>query len=32
LDLVPTASVAGDLLQWDGNDFVMSNVIDGGSF
>jgi hypothetical protein len=32
LDLVPTASVAGDLLQWNGNDFVMSNVIDGGSF
>jgi hypothetical protein len=32
LDLVPTASVAGDLLQWDGNDFVMSNTIDGGSF
>lgn len=32
LDLVPTASVAGDLLQWDGSDFVMSNVIDGGSF
>jgi hypothetical protein len=32
LDLVPTASVSGDLLQWDGTDFVMSNVIDGGSF
>jgi trimeric autotransporter adhesin len=32
LDLVPTASVAGDLLQWDGTDFVMSNTIDGGSF
>jgi len=32
LDLVPTASVAGDLLQWDGSDFVMSNTIDGGSF
>jgi hypothetical protein len=32
LDLVPTASVAGDLLQWNGSDFVMSNVIDGGSF
>jgi acyl-coenzyme A thioesterase PaaI-like protein len=32
LDLVPTASVAGDLLQWDGTDFVMSNVVDGGSF
>jgi len=32
LDLVPTASVDGDLLQWNGTDFVMSNVIDGGSF
>ena len=32
LDLVPTASIAGDLLQWDGSDFVMSNTIDGGSF
>jgi uncharacterized coiled-coil protein SlyX len=32
LDLVPTASVAGDLLQWNGTDFVMSNIIDGGSF
>jgi hypothetical protein len=32
LDLVPTASVAGDLLQWNGSDFVMSSVIDGGSF
>ena len=32
LDLVPTASVAGDLLQWDGSDFIMSNTIDGGTF
>jgi hypothetical protein len=32
LDLVPTASVSGDLLQWNGTDFVMSNTIDGGSF
>jgi acyl-coenzyme A thioesterase PaaI-like protein len=32
LDLVPTASIAGDLLQWDGTDFVMSNIVDGGSF
>ena len=32
LDLVGTGSVAGDLLQWNGTDFVMSNVIDGGSF
>jgi acyl-coenzyme A thioesterase PaaI-like protein len=32
LDLVPTASVSGDLLQWNGTDFVMSNIVDGGSF
>jgi hypothetical protein len=32
LDLVATASVAGDLLQWNGTDFVMSNTVDGGSF
>ena len=32
LDLVPTASVSGDLLQWDGTNFVMSNIVDGGSF
>jgi hypothetical protein len=32
LDLVPTASVDGDLLQWNGSDFIMSNTIDGGSF
>jgi uncharacterized coiled-coil protein SlyX len=32
LDLVPTASVDGDLLQWDGTNFVMSNIVDGGSF
>jgi hypothetical protein len=32
LDLVPTASVSGDVLQWNGSDFVMSNTIDGGSF
>ena len=32
LDLVATGSVSGDLLQWDGNNFVMSNLIDGGAF
>ena len=32
LDLVPAASTVGDIVQWDGSDFVMSNVIDGGSF
>jgi len=32
LELVATASVAGDFVQWDGGSFVMSNVIDGGSF
>ena len=31
LDLVATGSVSGDLLQWDGNNFVMSNLIDGGA-
>jgi acyl-coenzyme A thioesterase PaaI-like protein len=32
LDLVATGSINGDLLQWDGTDFIMSNIIDGGSF
>jgi hypothetical protein len=32
LDLVATGSVSGDLLQWDGTNFVMSNLIDGGAF
>lgn len=32
LELVATASVSGDLLQWDGTNFVMSNLIDGGAF
>ena len=32
LDLVPTGSVSGDLLQWNGTDFIMSNTIDGGAF
>ena len=32
LDFVAAPSTNGDLVQWNGTDFVMSNVIDGGSF
>jgi hypothetical protein len=32
LDLVTAPSTNGDLLQWNGTDFVMSNTVDGGSF
>ena len=32
IDFVAAPTTAGDLLQWDGSDFVMSNTIDGGSF
>jgi hypothetical protein len=32
LELVPSASISGDFVQWDGGSFIMSNVIDGGSF
>jgi hypothetical protein len=32
LDLVAEPTTSGDLLQWNGTDFVMSNTIDGGSF
>jgi hypothetical protein len=32
LELVPSASVNGDFPQWDGGSFIMSNIIDGGSF
>jgi len=32
LELVPSASVAGDFVQWDGGSFIMSNIIDGGLF
>jgi len=32
IDFVTAPTTSGDLLQWDGSDFVMSNVIDGGSF
>ena len=32
LDLVTAPTVDGDILQWNGTAFTMSNVIDGGSF
>ena len=32
LDVVTAPTTSGDLLQWDGTDFVMSNVIDGGTY
>jgi hypothetical protein len=32
LDMVTAPTTSGDLLQWDGTDFVMSNVIDGGTY
>jgi uncharacterized coiled-coil protein SlyX len=32
LDLVTAPTTNGDVLQWNGTDFVMSNTIDGGSF
>ena len=32
LDLVTAPTTSGDVLQWNGTDFVMSNTIDGGSF
>jgi hypothetical protein len=32
LDMVTAPTTSGDLLQWDGTDFVMSNVIDGGPY
>jgi hypothetical protein len=32
LELAPSASVAGDFVQWDGGSFIMSNTVDGGSF
>ena len=32
LDVVTAPTTNGDVLQWDGSDFVMSNTIDGGSF
>lgn len=32
IDFITAPSNVGDIAQWDGTDFVMSNVIDGGSF
>ena len=32
IEFVAAPSNVGDIAQWDGTDFVMSNVIDGGSF
>jgi spore maturation protein SpmB len=32
IEFVTAPTVADQLLQWNGTDFVMSNVIDGGSF
>jgi len=32
LDFITAPTTAGDLVQWDGTNFTMSNVIDGGSF
>jgi hypothetical protein len=32
LALVAPASNVGDFVQWDGGSFVMSNIVDGGSF
>ena len=32
LDFVAAPTIAGDIPQWDGTNFVMSNVIDGGTY
>ena len=32
VDFAPAPTTAGDVLQWNGSAFVMSNTIDGGSF
>jgi hypothetical protein len=32
IEFIAAPTTAGDIAQWDGTDFVMSNVIDGGSF
>ena len=32
LDFVDAPTTAGDIAQWDGTNFVMSNVIDGGTY
>ncbi len=32
IDFVAAPTTAGDIPQWDGTNFVMSNVIDGGTY
>ena len=32
IDFIAAPTTSGDIAQWDGTDFVMSNVIDGGTF
>ena len=32
IEFVPAADTAGDLLQWDGTNFIMDNTIDGGQY
>ena len=32
LDFVAAPTITGDIPQWDGTNFVMSNVIDGGTY
>lgn len=32
LDFITAPTTAGDIPQWDGTNFVMSNTIDGGTF
>jgi hypothetical protein len=32
LDFVAAPTTSGDLVQWDGTNFVMNNTIDGGTF
>ena len=32
IEFVSAPTTTGDIAQWDGTNFVMSNVIDGGSF
>ena len=32
IEFITAPTTAGDIAQWDGTDFVMSNTIDGGSF
>ena len=32
IGLVAAPTNVGDFVQWDGGSFVMSNIVDGGSF